>query len=48
MFQQSDWSAGLTQTDAAASAYLWAQVLRALEMYLESGTPQPLFGPKRS
>jgi uncharacterized protein YndB with AHSA1/START domain len=41
--QQGDWLDALSQSALWGLAYTWAQVLRALKAYMETGTPQPYF-----
>jgi uncharacterized protein YndB with AHSA1/START domain len=43
LFQQGNWPEDLPQTELAGLTYAWAQVLRALKGYAETGTPQPHF-----
>lgn len=42
LFQQVNWPKEMPQTALARVTYIWAQVLRALKNYAETGTPQPL------
>lgn len=43
LFQQGNWPKDLPQTELAGLTYAWAQVLRTLKGYTETGTPQPHF-----
>jgi uncharacterized protein YndB with AHSA1/START domain len=43
LFQQRNWPEEMSQADLAGLTYAWAQVLRALKAYVETGTPQPHF-----
>jgi uncharacterized protein YndB with AHSA1/START domain len=43
LFQHGNWPAELPQTAIAATAYIWATVLRALKAYAETGKAQPVF-----
>jgi uncharacterized protein YndB with AHSA1/START domain len=43
-FQQTNWPEGTTQADLARVTYIWAQILRALKDYTETGKAQPHFG----
>jgi uncharacterized protein YndB with AHSA1/START domain len=43
LLQQDHWPAAVTQTELAGRTYVWAQVLRTLKGYAETGTPQPYF-----
>jgi uncharacterized protein YndB with AHSA1/START domain len=47
LFQQRSWPEEVSQTDLAGLSYAWAQVLRALKGYAETGTPQPHFAAAR-
>jgi uncharacterized protein YndB with AHSA1/START domain len=42
LFQQGTWPNDLPQTALAGLTYAWAQILRALKGYAETGTPQPV------
>jgi uncharacterized protein YndB with AHSA1/START domain len=43
-FQQTNWPKETVQADLARVTYVWAQILRALKDYIETGAPQPHFG----
>jgi uncharacterized protein YndB with AHSA1/START domain len=43
LFQQDNWPEVTAQIDLAGRTYAWAQVLRALKSYAETGRPQPYF-----
>lgn len=43
LFQQRNWPAEMSQADLAGLTYAWAQILRALKAYVETGTAQPHF-----
>jgi uncharacterized protein YndB with AHSA1/START domain len=43
LFQQDNWPEATAQIELAGRTYAWAQVLRALKSYAETGRPQPYF-----
>jgi len=43
LFQHANWPNHMSQADVAGTAYLWAQIVRALKSYSETGIPQPFF-----
>jgi uncharacterized protein YndB with AHSA1/START domain len=43
LFQHGNWPEELPQIALAGFAYSWAQILRALKGYVETGMPQPYF-----
>jgi uncharacterized protein YndB with AHSA1/START domain len=44
LVQHGNWPDSMAQTELAQLTFLWAQVLRSLKAYVETGTPQPIFG----
>jgi uncharacterized protein YndB with AHSA1/START domain len=44
LVQQGAWPDDLPPAERGLLTYLWAQVLRSLKAYTETGAPQPIFG----
>jgi hypothetical protein len=44
MFQHTGWADDYPDRDYASVNFVWGQVLGRLKAYVETGTPQPLFG----
>ena len=42
LVQQGTWPDDLPPAELGLLTYLWAQVLRSLKSYMETGTPQPI------